>query len=438
MTGAPGRRPVGRRSVLRLAAGAAGGLALGGCEPRGLTLSSGSTGTLEMAFWGEGDQNTRLIAAINLYQKSADGVPVKMQYSGLQGYYDKLATRLAGGAPPDIFQIHLPYLLEYAERGSVHQLDQYAAELGLPSLPPSVSGTARIDGHWYFAVVGAATQPAVVQNRTLLARLGLDQPDPSWTLDGYEAQMKRVRSASGGKLYGCADAGAVIAPLDSYLRGFGKRLFDGHGGLGFGPEQFQEWLGFWDRLRREQACVPMEITAGATGFQTDPVVTRKAVYSLTATSRGLPSIQSLTNDRLSLLTFPAANATSGPGTNVIPAGWFAISSKSRNVEEAVGLLRFLATSAAAAKTMGLARGVPISPQLQAVVSRGLDGLDQQVFDNYRTVTAGAVAPLQPFPVGAGELLTTSLTNANQTVGFGRATVQQATDRFFAEAKRLIT
>jgi multiple sugar transport system substrate-binding protein len=429
------RTPFSRRSLLQLGAAAAGTAALSSCS-RGLggSSSSESSKSLDFMFWGEGDQNKKLLDAIDVYQKSSGAAKVNAQYSGFSGYYDKLATRVAGGNPPDVFQIHLPYLMEYIKRGAVQALLEYKDDLGLDSLPAYVSTTVKADGKYYFALLGAATQPAIVVNTSKLASLGLSGPSDDWTIDGYRAMMAEVWSKSGKKLNGSADLGGSPIAIEAYMRGRGKPLFTDDGKLAFTEDDMAAWLQFWQDMRTSGAAVPMKVTAAATGFQNDPVTTGKAAYTGTATSRGLPSMQSLTKDKLALGTFPSGGAGSSPGTNIIPAGWFAISPKSKNIEGAVSMLKFLTTEPEVAKVLGMARGVPIPENIRSTVQGSATGLDKVVLDNYALIASNNPAPLQMYPPGASKLLQTSLANVNQVVGFGQSTVAQAVAKFFSDAK----
>jgi hypothetical protein len=87
--------------------------------------------------------------------------------------------------------------------------------------------------------------------------------------------------------------------------------------------------------------------------------------------------------------------------------------------------------------MGLARGVPLSKIQQNAIKGQLNAQEKQVFDNYMQIAGQDLAPLQVYPAGSGELLTTSLANANESVGFGKASVQQATAQFYTDAKRIL-
>jgi multiple sugar transport system substrate-binding protein len=428
---------VSRRSVLKAAGAAAGAVALAGCSGRRGGSSGSGSSTLQMTFWGEGDQNTKLLAAISLFQTKNSNIKVQSQYSGLTGYYDKLATRLAGGNPPDIFQIHLPYLLEYSRRGVVRQLDDHVADLGLSTIPSYIATTSKLDGHYYYALVGAATQPAVVYDKTRLDTYHLAVPQASWTFADFHTTMQQVASVSGGKLFGAADLGGSPIVLESYLRGLNKPLFGEDGKLAFTQDDFAQWLGVWDGLRKDKSCVPMALTSANKGFDTDPLTLGKCAYTFTATSRGLSAMQSLNKEPLDLLPSPSPTATSKPGTNIVPAGWFAISAKSRNVDAAVALLKFLATDVEAGKTMGMARGVPIMATMRNAIQSSLQGTDKIVFNNYQQIVATDVAPLQAYPPGASNLLGTSLVNANESVGYAKATIAQAAAAFFADAGKLL-
>lgn len=246
--------------------------------------------------------------------------------------------------------------------------------------------------------------------------------------------MAQVHTSSGGKLAGTSDFGGNPIALEAYLRGIGSPLFTADGKLGFGLKELAVWLQLWKDLRDGGSAVPMSVTAAATGFQNDAVTIGKAAFTTTATSRGLPSMQSLTKDTLALATFPSGGEGSGAGTNIIPAGWFAISPKSKNIEGAVAMITYLTSSADAAKVMGMARGVPIPSEVRSRVAATATGLDKAVLDNYALVESQKPSALQMYPPGASKLLQTSLPNANEVVGFGQTTVAAAAKKFFDDAK----
>lgn len=439
MSGNPNSRPLrlSRRQAFKTAATAGTALALAGCG-RGLGGSSHSeSSSLQMMFWGEGNQSVKIAQAIKDWENNGGKTKVNAQYGPLNGYYDKLATRVSGGNTPDIFQLHLPYLSDYLSRGVILPLDKYASELGLNDVPSSVMPTIKTNGHYYCALMGAATQPAVISNVDALKKYSIPQPAEDWTLQDFLQTMKEVHKASKGKLYGISDGGGASVQLESYLRAYNIPLFNDTGKLAFTQDQFRGWLQMWDTMRKNGSCPPMKVTAATTGFQDDPLTKGMVAFTTPATSRGYLALQALTKNKLALLQYPRASADSKPGTNIIPNGWFAVSKNSKNPDKAVGLLKYLARDPRAIKTMGLSRGVPLSKTQQTAVKGQLNAQDTEVFDNYLQVANSGPADLHLFPAGSSQLMTDSLSTANENVGFGKATVSQAVAQFFDDAQRML-
>lgn len=249
--------------------------------------------------------------------------------------------------------------------------------------------------------------------------------------------MADVWKKSSQKIHGSVDMGGNPIALESYLRSQKKALFADDGSLGFEPADLQGWLQLWQDLRDSGACVPAEVQAAVTGFDNDPLTLGKAAFTMTATSRGLPAAQSLTEDTLALATFPGGEAGAAPGTNIIPAGWFAISPKAADKDGAIAMLKYLTSEPEAAETMGMARGVPIPKDIRASVAESSEGLDTAVLENYDIVEAADPAPLQTYPPGASALLESDLREINQKVGFGDLTVAKGATSFFATAEEAL-
>lgn len=438
MTGDPHRRQLNlsRRSVLRGAA-AIGAAGLAGCG-RGLGGGSSSQdSSLQMMIWGEGNQTTFIVEAIKDWEAQDGKTKISTQYGPLNGYYDKLATRVAGGNAPDIFQLSLPFLDDYLARDTIMALDDHAEDLGLTKVPSSIEPTIKQDGHYYLALMGAATQPAVVYDTTRLDSYKVQPPAQDWTLRDFEQAARQIRKQSKDSIYGATDGGGSSVQLESYVRGLGAALFDADGKLAITRDQFTDWLQLWDSMRKNGSCPPMKITSAGTGFQNDPLVKGNAAFTMPATSRGYPTLQALTKHKLGLGRAPRTTPDSKPGTNIIPNGWFAISKKCKNPEKAVALLKYLSQDPKAITTMGLSRGVPLSAAQRDAVKGQLKAPDKIVFDNYLSVADADLTPLQLYPAGSSSLMATSLPNANETVGFGKATIKQATDQFFNDARRML-
>lgn len=283
----PPARTATRRQFLSVAGSSAAALAavsgLSSC--RGLTPTSpggsGGTGALSMMFWSEGKRAQLHLKVIEQFEQTHAGTKVTPQYQGLQGYDDKLATRISGKNPPSIFELRAATFSEYIERGVVRKLDGLVPDpLPFDGLPENLKAACQLNGAYYAIPLGVATLPAVVYNKTLIAKLGIPAPKATWTMDDLAGFAAAIHKAD-PKLYGCSDMGGSSGgALQAYLRSDGKDLFTTDGALGFSADDLSAWYQFWDDMRKAKSCPPMQLTQAATGFNNNEVVKGQAGFKI--------------------------------------------------------------------------------------------------------------------------------------------------------------
>ncbi|WP_162606633.1 ABC transporter substrate-binding protein [Jiangella asiatica] len=400
--------------------------------------SSSAGGELSIMFWGEGNQNELQLELIELYEQQADGVTFSAEYSGLEGYYDKLATRVAGGNPADIFGIHDVSLAEYAARGAVRNIEEFRAEpLGLDSVAnESVVEGCLIGGELHFVPLGVSTEPGFIYDKTVLEQAGLALPSDEWTLAEYR-ELAQAVAQSGVRTAGTADLGGVPPALGAWLRTHELSLLSS-GGLGFDVDDLAEWFNFWDELRREGSAVPIEVTAAAVGFQNDPVVTADAALTTTAKDKGWLALDGLTDDELVLVPFPRAAADAPAATQIVPGAWFAVSAESEKVDAAIDFLSYHISNMDALRTIGIGRhGVPLFEEAREELYPEAKPAHQKIYDLLATVEASQTGAVDVvYPVGANELFQ-QLKPLNEQIGFGQSGVSDAAESFFDTAERIL-
>src|SRR5699024_978082 len=79
---------------------------------------------LRMAWWGGQERHDRTLEVIELYEEKNPNVKIVPEYSGMDGYFDKLTTQFAAKNAPDIIQ-YGGNLNDFVHRGVVLPLDDY-------------------------------------------------------------------------------------------------------------------------------------------------------------------------------------------------------------------------------------------------------------------------------------------------------------------------
>ncbi|MBF8186143.1 carbohydrate ABC transporter substrate-binding protein [Nonomuraea sp. K274] len=430
-------RPMSRRALL---AGTAGLAAITGC--RGLTRrSSAATGRDIDFFWYvEGKRAKYTQAIARAYEKANPGTTIKERYTGFASYWDKLATQVAGGRTPDVFQLDITRLAEYAERGAVRPLTGLVPDpLPLDRLAAAVRPSCEYRGELHFIPTGLSTVPAVLYNRTALRELGVPEPDREWGQEEFEGFCRSVGERSGGKVRGSSDFGGDVNALESYLRSRGTGIFGADGSLTLTEDHLTEWWEMWDRLRRDGLCTPMTVTAEGGGFENSPLIKKKSVISGAYSAKGIAGFAALTTDELAFVPFPRERRGGRIGTMVTPVEWWAVSADAPEAKAraAAAFCAYALGDAVAARGMVVEHGIPVFESLRAATKASADELVRLTIEEYERSAGEDPAPRHIYPVGAGELFDQVFGKQNQDVGFGRATVATAVTRFFDEADRTL-
>ena len=427
-----------KRDFLRWSGAAAGAMALSGV----LGSAARAAGPLTVAWWGEGDQNKRTADAMSAYG-SASGLAIDPQGTNFNAYFDRLATQVAGGNAPDVFQVYLATMAEYAARGTIEPLDKYVGSvIDTTDWAPAALDSVALDGKQFFVPLGLANQPAIIYDVTVLDSIGITGLKPDWTLAEFKdtglAIAKALTQKNGSPAFGSDDLGGSIPVFEAFIRSKGKNVFSAEGGLGFTKEDLTEWYEFWAEARSNGMAVPPEARKQG-GFESSPIILGTAPIVAAASTKGLQGFQSLSKNDLNFNPWPRYSADSERVELVTPIEWMVISATSDQKDEAAALLNFVVNDKASITAMGISHGVPVSNKLRQEIMAGgqLSATERKIYE----ATDAALPYSKPrviFPAGSGPLVgpgTPLLTLLNQQVMFQQIDLKGAVDRFFGEADR---
>ena len=88
------------------------------------TLNAGDI-TIRFSWWGNDATAAILIAGMDAYTAKYPNITFEPEYSGFNGYQEKMMTQLAGGTEPDLIQVDQPWMAELADGDFFADLYQY-------------------------------------------------------------------------------------------------------------------------------------------------------------------------------------------------------------------------------------------------------------------------------------------------------------------------
>jgi multiple sugar transport system substrate-binding protein len=399
-----------------------------------LTLGAAWAKTdLRMTWWGSTERHELTNQVLELYQQEHPDVQIASEYTGWDGYWEKLATQVAGGNAPDLIQMDYRYLSEYVSRGTLLDLQPYVGDtINLDDFNEALLASGQVDGGLYGVSLGGNVQ-MLVANTAMLEEAGISLPE-TWSWEEFASVAQELSDALGEGVYGTMDGGGSEPWLELFLRQRGKQLYTEDGGLGYAPEDLSAWFSYWEELRASGAAPSADVTAMALGdVQNSLVVNGQAAVEF-VWSNQFSASQALAADPLT------AQLPPGEGDNLglyfKPSMFISVAASTDAPEASAELVNFLVSDPEAGLILRTERGMPGSSSLLEALSAEADEVDQVIFDYLAESEPYQQEIPVPPPPGAGEI-EGLLLRTNEQLAFGRLSVEEAVDRYFSEAQTLL-
>lgn len=435
---------VSRRTMLELlgAGGAAALLAAcGGGSPapggQGSTAGKGKiTGQIRFSWWGTGTRSTKTQGVMDLFQKAHPGASVQGEPVGdFSAYWQKLTVEASAQNLPNVPQMQVRYLNQYATRHALMPLDELtkSGAIDVSGIPKLLLDSGRgPDGKLYMIPTGSATD-AWMYNSTMAEKAGLPALTDKMTWNDLQGWLLQAKDKLPSGVYASDLRGGSDAVWYSWVLSHGKPLFK-KGALGFSKQLMIDFWNWWDKLRKAGATVPADmfseeptdnqqgyITLGKVMFDTRPPNQLTAIQTpMTAKGTGT----------LKLEMFP--HGVAGNGMALVNSG-MSIAGNAANLPTTAGWVNFFANDAAGAKLYASDNGaVTVTKLLNAQIADPSTPPLTQTSLAFVKKVIGAKPTMISYPTGYFTVTDSLLRNFTSFV-HGQVPVENAVDTFFSEA-----
>ncbi|WP_166866869.1 ABC transporter substrate-binding protein [Salinibacterium sp. ZJ70] len=410
--------------VAAVAASAAMMMSLAACASDDSTGDADAPIELRMAWWGDDNRHAVTNAALDRFEDLNPGITVVRDFSGFDGYLDKITTQYTGGNSPDVFQFYNEVLVEFASRG---QLSDLSASVSQDGWDKELLQASTIDGELAAMPFGLSTQ-GFIFDTTSVEALGLTAPSGDYSWDDLADFAAQVRTASGGALAGVTDLSHGYQVFEVWAKQQGEDFMDAEG-LAFSEKTLADYWQYWADLRASGGATAPDITSEYQGTPYDAVVAGVAASTFLFTNQ-YDGVQGRTPNVISLERFPGEGDSAGQYMRT--AMNLVISKQSKHQEAAAKLVDFLLNDEEANGILGLNRGFPANANVIGAASEGANENVQRAIEIFESVREnGAPAPV-PAPAGAGTV-NTLFAEIAQQIQFGQTTPAEGAKAFMAQA-----
>lgn len=432
-----------RRQVCQLGLSGLAGLtmldlaACGGSTPTGST--SNPSVTMQLSFWGAASRNKLTQAAIKAYQKDGhSNVKINSWFEAFSTYFTKLNTQIASGTSPDLIQMDMGYVKQYADEKQIMDLTPLINNktLDLSDFDQTLLADSSYNGVLYGIPLGGNYE-CMMYNSKLIQEAGVGAPPTTWTWDEFASYAGKVSKAlSAQKIYGSSDASGAMDMFEIWVRSNGHDLYTTDGKAGFTQDDVTTWFEYWDAMRKSGACAPAQLQATDTsaGPATALISKGKTAFA-TAHSNQFSAFQTLSTDTLTLQFVPTGQQV---GNYLKCSMMMSIAANSKNAQEAAKFIQFLITNPDGVKAIGLDRGIPGSTRAINALTPKLKAVDQAVITYANAVVSNKqIRPKTILdPAAAGKVLT-NLGKVSQSVGFGKLSPAAGASQFFQNTQKTL-
>ncbi|AXK46339.1 ABC transporter substrate-binding protein [Brachybacterium saurashtrense] len=411
-------------------------LALAACGPNasgGDRAAEGDGTMLRFGWWGNATRDELTQQALDAYQEVAPEVSISPEPGDWSGYWDKLATQVAGGDAPDVIQMDESYLAEYSSRGILADLG--ATAIATDGFDPSALEAGKVDGGLY-AMNAGINAPVLLANPALFEEAGVEMPDDTtWTWDDLVDIATRISEGTPEGTYGCQQLGAAGGPpLTVFLRQLGGERFSADGGIGYTAEQLAQWWDLTLRLQDSGAAPEASIAVEETGQSVDQSLFAVGKCALQAQwSNQVVTLDAALDGTATVLRMPSMTGSAADAKLWYKASmYFAVAETTANLEASAAFVDWMVNSPDAGTILQVERGVPANLEVRAAIAEDLTDSDRKAVDFIEAIAEELGDPPPITPPG-GSAADDAISRHAEDVLFGRSTPDEAAQAAVEEA-----
>lgn len=386
---------------------------------------------LRFAWWGGEERHNATLEAIARYEEIHPDIKIEAEYSGYDGYQQKLITQLSGDTAADIVQVDWIWLPDLADLFT--DMNQFS-DIDMSVFDQDFLNMSNIDGKLLGLPTGINTN-ALMYNKEFADKFDLDM-SKQWTWDDVLEYGKKIHEEDENSYLINASSGLAMNMLYWYMeQETGKYWINENYELAYTKEDWTKAFTMYKEWLDAGVIEPMEVSSV---YESKPYENPSWTDGNTGTLvNWISDISGMSvNGTLDIHIAPLPVNEEAIGTGIIlkPSQIYSIPESSEHKQEAAEFLNWMLTDTEAAEILKDTRGVPAASNARDVlVEKGL--LSQEKVDAInRSIELGAL----DYPnISLGDADSVGI-EALQSIGYGIATPEEAAENIMEQMDIVIS
>lgn len=390
---------------------------------------------LRMAWWGGQARHDMFNKLLDAFEQKNPTITVAREFGTEGQFVEKVTAQAAGSSAPDVFQASSFYLDDFIGRKMYMELDPLIAsgDINLKDYEKVDVDAGKKDNKQYLIPWGHI-MTGIIYNADIFKKAGVELPKNNWTWDDYEKSLTALQKTLGDSAWATEDEGGSYRVLENFAIQKGKTVFTDKG-LGITKQDLIDWYTIWDKLRKAKVIPPAGIQKEQGGkSQEQSMLAKGKVAMISTSSNQLRTYQSSTKDELNIVSYPwTTNAKQEVPMIVSGVG---ISVNSKHPKEAAKLINWLVNDPEAAKIFKGEHGQPPAKPMREIIKPLIGDAEKKEY-KYSDDMQSVIKPYPAQPAGSASVQKLILAE-NEAIAFGKTSIEQAVNDFFAQANQILT
>ena len=363
-----------------------------------LCASGAMAEDLRMSWWGGDSRHTATQAALEICGEK-HGHTISPEFTGFDGYLEKLTTQMAGGTEADLVQVNWPWLPLFSRNGDGFlDLNTVSDTIDLSQWTPEQLAAVTVNGQLNGLPLSTSGR-VFFFNMTTLAEAGIDVPT---TWDEFYAAAETLRSVNGDDytLFNAVKETAQLLVTLSVVQKTGKDLVDPETNrVAWTVEELAAGIEFYGHLVEIKAIRSMQEDAAAGNVNlfekpewAQGMIAGSYEWDSTYNKYAGPLNEGQVLQAVNPIRFDDAVVD---GIYAKPSMFFAISANSEHPQAAAEILNCLLNEAEGIDALGDTRGLPASAVAAARLTES-GAIDPNVVAANAIVMSATGPTISPF------------------------------------------
>lgn len=305
--------------------------------------TGGEKVSLRFSWWGGDVRHEATLACIEAFMNENPDIEIIPEYSGFDGYQQKISAALAGGTEPDIIQLDQPWMASYMSQNPNFFLNirDYQDTLDLSGFSEDFLNDFCVSHDKLISLPTGTNALNFLANKQVLEDAGITFGDTIYWDDLLE-QGKKVNEANPENYMINMDVGTAFYITRIYLYQLtNKNLVNDDYTIGVEKEDFAKAFAFTKLLYDEKVILPFEESMIFKGSPADNPKWNNnqlggwLMWSSLASQNTWPE-----GDAVSL-PYPQLQGAENSGVLVRPSQVFSVSANTKHPEAAMKFLDFM-------------------------------------------------------------------------------------------------